>query len=540
MASILNDPTKFKVCSEDYLKLVFRLEDKINRFLIHLKNIKVLDSNQYNNLFASGSNLGQLYGLPKIHKPDIPLRPILAAFSSSNFKLAKFLVPLLKPLASGNYDVNNSYDFVKNVLTKDAYGKYMVSFDIKSLFTNIPLQETIDLIICQLFPNDRSIFHGFSRSDFRKALELTALDSYFTFNDQIYLQCDGVAMGSPLGPIFANIFIANLERTLFKNCPNNFKPTYYCRYVDDTFALFKSKEQASNFLNYINSLHSNIHFTMECEENQHLSFLDVLVERCDSSFRTSVFRKKTFTNLGLNFFSFIPYNFKLNALRTLIFRGFHISSTFELFHKEMQFLRNFFEINGFPTDLFWRMVGRFLRDKYSPPFPVPTVRKLPFFISVPYLGHFNKILVKRLSSCLAKFYPYIDFKFVSNNPHKISNFFSCKGKVQPLFRSGVVYQYTCPKCNLGTYIGSTIRLLYVRICGHLGLSHRTRLPLSSPEFSAIRQHSLRCKSRINFSDFRILDFHNDSSSLRILESMHIKTRSPNLNLDSASITLHVF
>ena len=81
----------------------------------------------------------------------------------------------------------------------------MASFDVTSLFTNIPLDETIKIIANQLFSNSNN-FEGFSRDEFVKLLNLAVKNCHFIFNGKFYDQIDGVAMGSPLGPLLANIF----------------------------------------------------------------------------------------------------------------------------------------------------------------------------------------------------------------------------------------------------------------------------------------------------------------------------------------------
>ena len=110
-------------------------------------------------------------------------------------------------------------------------------------------------------------------------------------------------MGFPLGPILANIFVGFQERHLFDRFP---KPSIYLHYVDDTFVSFRSRSDALAFFDILNQLHSSLTFTIEEENNGQLPFLDVLVERCDSSFITLVYRKPTFTGLYLNWHSFAP------------------------------------------------------------------------------------------------------------------------------------------------------------------------------------------------------------------------------------------
>ena len=91
-------------------------------------------------------------------------------------------------------------------------------------------------------------------------------DALILFNGKYYVQCDGVAMGSPLGPTLANIFLCHWEEIWLDKCPLQFKPLFYRRYIDDTFLLFSSNDKVKKFHNYINSRHSNMTFTYEVEE----------------------------------------------------------------------------------------------------------------------------------------------------------------------------------------------------------------------------------------------------------------------------------
>ena len=100
-------------------------------------------------------------------------------------------------------------------------------------------------------------------------------------------------MGSPLGYSLANVFLCHHEAKWLDNCPQNFKPLLYRRYVDDTFMLFRERSHIPLFLNYLNQQHPNIKFTHEIETNDKLNFLDVTVEKYDN-FKTAVYRKGAF------------------------------------------------------------------------------------------------------------------------------------------------------------------------------------------------------------------------------------------------------
>ena len=364
------------------------------------------------------------------------------------------------------------------------------------------------------------------------------MDTHFIFNGNIYKQTDGMAMGSPLGPTFANIFMCFLEELFLDQCPHHFKPLFYRRYVDNTFVLFRDKSHANMFLEFITSFHPNIKFTMDVECNEQLSFLDILVSRSNSHFITGIFRKNMFTGLGLNYYSYCPLIYKLNSCKTLLFRAYSLCSNWISFHEEIEFLRNYFKRNCYPSCLFDKIVNKFLITIFMPILKAPTVPKKLMYVSLPYTSqHLN--LKRELSSELSKLYPYVDFKFVFKNPFTIGSIFTFKDTLPELMRSCLVYKFTCPKCNFGTYIGCTKRLFKVRIDSHRGVSHRTGCLLSSKENSAVRSHTNRCRHKIQYTDFKILAQAPNHYSLPFLESLLIKQLAPNLNTQTTSVPLHI-
>ena len=96
-------------------------------------------------LYVSGSRPGIMYGSPKIHKADCPLRPILSAIGTSNYTLSKFLVPIIAPITTNQYTTKDSFSFAKEIADLKYENCVIASFDIKSLFTNISLNEATDV-----------------------------------------------------------------------------------------------------------------------------------------------------------------------------------------------------------------------------------------------------------------------------------------------------------------------------------------------------------------------------------------------------------
>ena len=114
-------------------------------------------------------------------------------------------------------------------------GFQMVSFDVKLLFTNVPLETTIDIILRRIYTN-HELTTSLTKKEMRELLLLCTKNVHFTFNGQNYIQVDGVAMVSLLAPLLADMFMIELERSLI---PNLQKITFWRRYVDYTICFVK-------------------------------------------------------------------------------------------------------------------------------------------------------------------------------------------------------------------------------------------------------------------------------------------------------------
>ena len=113
-------------------------------------------------------------------------------------------------MVKNEFTVKNSFTFVDEILTQNS-DLYVASLDVDDLFTNIPLEETIDICVKKLFKIPDTFVKRISKNDFRDLLNFATKESFFTFNNKFYIELDGVAMGSPLGPIMANIFLSHHE-----------------------------------------------------------------------------------------------------------------------------------------------------------------------------------------------------------------------------------------------------------------------------------------------------------------------------------------
>ena len=539
MNDILDDREKFKPVHGDCLKIIFKLEDKLNRFLRSLKELRVISESVFNYLYASGSQPGIMYGLPKVHKGNCPLRPILSAIGTHTYNLAKFIVPTLEKIAYSSFTVKDTFNFVTEIMDFKNADKYkMASFDVTSLFTNIPLDETINIILELLFPDNNSHYLNFNRQQYKKLLELAVKDNIFFFNKELYSQTDGVAMGSPLGPILANIFMSYHEEKWLSTCPKEFKPVLYRRYVDDTFLLFREEAHIQNFLTYLNSQHPNINFTVEKENNGSLPFLDIDVNRVNDEFVTNVYRKKTFTGLGMNFDSSIPIDYKRNLIMCLVVRAYRICSNYVNFTNELEYLRKYFLSNKFPIHFIEKCIRITLNNIFIRKEKLQTVSQKIMYLKIPFYGPHSYSMKRKLVQLFRKYYPQINLRVIMTNNNTLGSLFRFKDRLPTMLCSGIIYKYSCGECD-ATYVGKSQRHFKSRISEHRGVSVRTGQPLTNPSLSSIRDHAWEKGHRIIDDNFEIITRSAINSDLLILESLAIHEHHPTLN-EYNSVRLHLF
>ena len=217
MDDILSDQKKFsKVSLKDDTLLNFAInqEKHVDKVLKKLVESKSMTEKTRKSLKPVGTRPGVMYGSCKVHKASVencpPFRLILSALSTPTYKLAKFLVPILKPLTTNEFAVKDSFYFAEEIVDQQ-HDLFMGSLDVNSLFTYIPFEETIEICTHELFTESETA-EGLIKTEFKEPLSLGTKDSHFIFDVTLYKQIDSVAMGSPLGPTLANAFLVYHEK----------------------------------------------------------------------------------------------------------------------------------------------------------------------------------------------------------------------------------------------------------------------------------------------------------------------------------------
>lgn len=469
---ILSDKTKFKLLDKDP---TISRENALTSLLRRMKREEYLTKQEYQNIKPVGSVSARLYGLPKVHKTNAPLRPIVSCINSYNYRLGKYLANIIKPIRDSHYSLKNTDDFLKFVKEKSHLSRNtkIISFDIESLFTNIPVDETIEIICYKLYCTDPKLRPFIPENYLLEMLKFATKFTHFLFNKKYYDQCDGVSMGTPLAAIFAEVFMAHFEETHFPSLleENGAKLLAWRRYVDDTFTIFNSDVDPDEVRQVLNTFHRCIRFTAESEIDSTLAFLDALVKRSEHSFETTVYRKKTTTKLMLKWSSLVPTSYKRSSVASLVNRAIRVCSSYHLLHNEFQYIRTMAEFNDYPLSFVDRLTAQALQKLFESqqiqnPDPEATNEQKRFeFIEVPYLGRASYTYAKKLQSIIMRHQPMSALKVIYRTTNTTQKFFPNKDALSPLQQSGVVYQIACLDCGK-TYIGKTIRQSCRRVDEH--------------------------------------------------------------------------
>ena len=196
-------------------------------------------------------------------------------------------------------------------------GYQYISFDVESLFTNVPIKRTVDIILKRIY-EDKLVSTNLKKHTLKKLILDTCTKTSFSFNNKLYQQKDGVSVGSSLGPVLANIIMTELEDVVIKPLITNGTIKFNTRFVDDTLLVIKPENVKVN--NALNKFDKKLRFTVDMFKDKVPHFLDLEL----SPNGTSIFRKDSNTGLYVNFTSFVPWTYRILWIRSLVTRASRI------------------------------------------------------------------------------------------------------------------------------------------------------------------------------------------------------------------------
>ncbi|XP_066925101.1 uncharacterized protein [Clytia hemisphaerica] len=412
----------------------------------------------YEKMRPTSNAPAKLYGTAKTHKftnisditvESIKFRPIITQTGTCMYNAAQVISQYLKPLyACNDYIINNTQDFPEMIRNQSpiTLDEEYVSYDVESLFTNVPINDTVDYILDQIYVHKKLPILCTRLVMKRLLLKLSA-DSTFIFQSCFFKQTDGCTMGGPLSVTLANIFLTKMETEIVKSI----KPPFYKRYVDNIITRRKINEPDYLFQS-MNSYHRNIRFTIETQPTK---FLDTDITLINGQVITSVHRKQN--KHPTHWSSKIPKRYKRNTINGDLNRSYRISNNY---NKEKEIIREKFREAGYPIRFTESVIKDFetklTNDCIIPDFLFKEKRKF-ILIEVPF-SDTNEQLAKRFIEKL-KFFTNdkIDFA-IKWATKKVKQLFNSKDKnPHPACK---IYEGTC-SCGLN-YIGETQRNVETR------------------------------------------------------------------------------
>jgi hypothetical protein len=523
LKELLSDDNTYEVLKKDPTNNLIKERDSILNEILRLKYISEEKSES---LKINNPVPPRIYILIKLHKESMPGRPVVSTINSVGQPIAKFINEILKNINDKTkYNIKNSFDFKTFVdsVNLDDPTLELVSFDVKSMFTNIPLDLVLDIV------NER--WHEIkSHTKLPKKWFLTLLKfsifdcNYFMGDDNFYRQKSGLAMGSSLSPILSDLV---LEKLFDSQIPKlQFSIPFLKKYVDDTITIIP-KDKTQNCLTVFNDFHPMIQFTSENESDNKINFLDMTLIRQNKEIITNYYSKECSSNRILNFKSKHPFNMKYNTalayakrIKTLSNRQFHSSN--------IQKIEEILSKNSYPKKLICKIIKKYKYYKPNSPVKSNSViansQNQKKFAGLTYISNISNKISKKLMEKNKN----LNFGFKPCN--KVSNLYTkTKSKLKKEEKAGLIYQLNCrgdqnsgQPCNK-VYIGETSRKLSTRINEHKR-DNNNRLKQGNK--TALIQHSNEANHTFDFDNPKILNTEKNWYKRRFLESSYIQFNKP--------------
>lgn len=472
-----------------------------------------IDKNNKDRLTLSTTVPPKIYFLPKIHKENVPYRPVVSSIDSPTYGMSKWLSAILARIVGKNDShVRNSFEFVSKIKgQKIPEDHILLSLDVTSLYTNIPVDLAIKIVEKRW--EDIEPHTGLNKTSFLEGIKFCLTNTYFVFQEGFYQQKQGVAMGSPISSVVANLVMEDLEKTCLNMLGE--KPAFYFRYVDD-LVLTYNKNNLDHLLEVFHTYHPSLRFTIELEENKSIPFLDTKIIRTEeNSVITDWYQKPTHSWRYIHFLSNHPRSQKVNVLNNVIDRALKLAHP-ELRQKNLQLVKNAFQDNGYPLNIIKTCIQNRVHILYNTGHNKTTELNNKPYVTIPYINR-NSLGYQKMF----KKYGY-NTAFSTNNRNK--KHFSKLKTAEPVMNvSNIVYSIPCSDCQK-IYVGNTSQQLKKRLTQH---KSDTRL---KPNSTGLAIHANAESHVFDYNNTTILDRETQCHKRNISEMLHIQaTLDTNVN-----------
>ena len=492
---------------------VLKEQERIHEILKSLRNDGKIDEVLFQQLKPRGSQPARLYGLAKVHKNNTPVRPVLSMPGSAYHKVANFVAKAYS--AVPNCKINASSMMISEKIREVLLEKNeeLISFDVVSLYTNVPVLEAIDVCTEMLYNLPEVDRPSIDKDTFLILAKIASCEVLMLTHDGYYVQKDGLAMGSPPAPHLANGWLSQYDGVIKGDSK------LYFRYMDDILMEQKTNDIEQK-LTDINILHENLKFTLEREKDEELPVLDMKLHHDHSTgmLSSTWYTKPTDTGLIMNFHALAPKRYKRSVVTGFVYRIHRSCSTWKNFHVSLEKAKKILEKNQYPPPFYEPLINQALCDilkvdRSEPQLPHTTdqssIKKIK--VRIQYRGKGTEDYARALHKLNAPCMLVMTLR-------KLKTVLpSLKPPVEKMLKSGVVYQLTCPRC-LACYVGETCRHMQTRLKEH----HQKAGPM--------KIHLAQCSTTIPEENVKILHSTTRGEEyLLTLEALHIREQKPALN-----------
>ena len=531
MNAILSDTNTYEPIQRDPTN---KIKNNHNKLIKEVTSQGGLEKQVSSTLICQNGTLGRIYGKVKLHKQEKPVRPIISTIGTTYYKTSKYMSNIIrKILGNTTYDAIDSFKLALELRQLEIpEGYILVSFDVVSMFTNIPTNLVVE-IINERWAEIRTLT-TLNKTQFCEILKSIFENCYFTYNNNFYKQKKGLPMGSPLSPALADLVLEKVLKTTMEIVGEGV--LFLRRYVDDLL-LIVEENQVEMVLEQFNNFHPNIQFTMETELLDAINFLELNIRRNDvGSLDVTWYRKPTASLRYINFYSSHSFGQKINIIHMLAKR-LRLFCGLETLIEQRKEVVEILLKNDYPRTIINHYLNKFMSEEMVTAEPVTDgVTGLEQDDQTnddheTHVRYYKIPSVKGVSTQLRRALETENTKIVFYHTFTVGGLYSnMKDRIPIEKQSNVVYQLTCD-CG-AHYIGQTSQMLSKRIQQHqASLRRLTSGKLQIGENSGVTQHMTeKPNHNILFDEVKIIEKESNYHKRLFKEAIHIGNTQLTMNL----------